>query len=229
MYIGQDPGYWIANGYVQSIQPMCYGDWSWSNSTIGWETYSTGGAHGECSLVFSLTDGATDPTPEAWPTADWVMMVQSVLSAGADGWQLWSYGGPAEASCPYTSVVPYLQALEVAGPPCSSSAFTMGSIAASSVSSTSEQVSWQTSSVANSTVEYSIYPLFTSSTNSTYYPWNFTQVTYNAGTIVTSSATVTSHSITLTGLTPGTTYYFRVQSQDPSGTATSKVSTFTTG
>jgi hypothetical protein len=102
----------------------------------------------------------------------------------------------------------------------------MGSIVASSVSGTSEQISWQTSSVANSTVEYNTSSLFTSSISSTYSPWNYTQITHNTGVIVSSSTAVTSHSITLTGLSPGTMYYFRVQSGDSSGIVSSFVLAF---
>lgn len=49
------------------------------------------------------------------------------------------------------------------------------------------------------------------------------------GTASTSAALVTSHSVTLTGLTAGTTYSFRVQSTDAQGhTATSSNATFST-
>jgi hypothetical protein len=223
---GQDAGYWISHGYVNVIMPMCYNDQKYGDSALAWEQYDTGGSHGECALVFCLTDGATSDS--SVPTADWVKTVNSVIANGSDGWMLWAYGGPG-CSGGYTNVVPYLQAVNAQGPPYSSPTFSMAGIGAQNASSTSEQISWQTSLSSMGKVEYSTSPLFTSAWVTFTYNWNYTQVTYDPGTIVSSSANVTSHSITLTGLTAGIKYYFRVQSQDPSGTATSKVLTFNTG
>jgi len=53
-----------------------------------------------------------------------------------------------------------------------------------------------------------------------FYYWDIDHV---LGTVVEEAPPLTNHSITLTGLSPGTMYYFRVQSQDPSGIATSKI------
>ena len=100
-------------------------------------------------------------------------------------------------------------------------------------------ITWETDLPASSKVEYSTSPLFTSSWEflpatitpdgspiPDFYYWN---MTHNVGTVIEDSSPVTAHNVKPTGLTSNTKYYFRVQSQDPSGIATSKVYTFTTG
>ncbi len=57
-------------------------------------------------------------------------------------------------------------------------------------------ITWTTDEISNSTVDYSVSP-------STAF-----------GSTATSASYVTSHSVTVTGLTPGTTYLFRVKSTD---------------
>ena len=80
---------------------------------------------------------------------------------------------------------------------------------ASSTTQTTATITWTTDETATSTVNYG--------------------TTSGYGTASTSSSLVTSHSITLTGLTAGTTYHFQVASADASGNvATSSDQTFTT-
>ncbi len=69
---------------------------------------------------------------------------------------------------------------------------------ASSTTATSSSVTWFTDEFATSQVEYGTTPSYGSFT-------------------ATSSATTTNHSVDITGLTPGTTYYFRVKSVDAVG------------
>lgn len=81
---------------------------------------------------------------------------------------------------------------------------------ASSTSSSAATVTWTTNEAASSTVNYG--------------------ATSSYGTASTSAALVTSHSITLTGLTADTTYHFSVGGADASGNvSTSSDATFTTG
>jgi phosphodiesterase/alkaline phosphatase D-like protein len=81
---------------------------------------------------------------------------------------------------------------------------------ASSTSATTATITWTTNTAASSTVNYG--------TDSSY------------GSTSTLAPLVTSHSITLTGLTPSTTYHFQVASADALGNvATSSDATFTTG
>jgi len=63
------------------------------------------------------------------------------------------------------------------------------------------QITWATNKPANSRVDYGTSPNALSQS-------------------VSSSALVTSHSLTLTGLTPGVTYYYRVSSTDVTGGTT---------
>lgn len=72
-----------------------------------------------------------------------------------------------------------------------------------SITTQSAIITWDTDELANSTVGFSTTPaVFT------------TEV--GVATMLDTAAGVGRHSVTLNGLTPGTTYYYRVQSADPS-------------
>ncbi len=73
----------------------------------------------------------------------------------------------------------------------------ISNVATSSVLATSAIISWNTNESATSSVSYG--------------------TTLSYGSASSSSATTTAHSITLTGLSSGTTYNFRVSSQDEAG------------
>ncbi len=73
---------------------------------------------------------------------------------------------------------------------------TISSVGSSSVQTTSAVIAWTTNELSNSTVGFS------------------TNNSFSAEQSVNSY--VTSHSITLTGLTPNTAYYYQVKSTDPS-------------
>lgn len=75
----------------------------------------------------------------------------------------------------------------------------ISNVATSSVSLTAATITWDTNEIASSLIEYGTN---TSSYNSL------------AGS---ASISVTSHSVSLTGLSGNTTYYFRVRSVDPAG------------
>ncbi|MFA6445966.1 MAG: peptidoglycan-binding protein, partial [Candidatus Paceibacterota bacterium] len=83
------------------------------------------------------------------------------------------------------------------------------SAVASSTTTTTATITWTTNESASSTVNYG--------------------ATSSYGNTSTSASFVTSHSITLTGLTASTTYHFQVASSDASGNvATSSDQTFVT-
>jgi peptidoglycan hydrolase-like protein with peptidoglycan-binding domain len=84
----------------------------------------------------------------------------------------------------------------------------ISSIATSSPSGTTETITWTTDEPATSDINYG------------------TSISYSSAS--SSAALVTSHSITLTGLTAATTYHFQVETVDgQSNTATSTDQTFT--
>ena len=86
----------------------------------------------------------------------------------------------------------------------------ISSISAGSITSSAATVTWTTNEAATSRVEYG------------------TSTSYGSFSSLDSSL-VTSHTVTLSGLTPATVYYFRVLSNDQAGNqATSTGSTFTT-
>ena len=78
----------------------------------------------------------------------------------------------------------------------------ISAVAATVATTTSENITWTTSEVANGRVDYG--------------------ATTNYGSFVTNGGMVLQHQFTLTNLTTGATYHYRVRSADPSGnTATS--------
>ena len=86
---------------------------------------------------------------------------------------------------------------------------TISSVSVASVSTSTATITWSTNEAATSRVDYG--------------------TTASYGSVSSSSATTTSHSRTLSGLTPATVYQYRVQSTDASSnTATSSNATFTT-
>jgi hypothetical protein len=91
----------------------------------------------------------------------------------------------------------------------------------------STRITWLTTLPTTSKVEYSTNPLFNASwmVQSGFHFWN---ITYTPGIMIIDYANVTEHSVAITGLSPETRYYFRIQSVGTSGTVTSKVMTFTT-
>lgn len=90
-----------------------------------------------------------------------------------------------------------------------STAPVISGVSVENLGSTSAIMHWTTDEASDSKVEYG------------------TSTSY--GQSVSDSADVTDHQLTITGLTSGTTYYFRVVSQDASGnTTTSSGSSFTT-
>ncbi|TAK08903.1 MAG: hypothetical protein EPO39_03545, partial [Candidatus Manganitrophaceae bacterium] len=87
---------------------------------------------------------------------------------------------------------------------------TISNVASSNITSSGATISWTTNELADSQVEYG------------------TTTAYGSSTAL-DTATVTSHSMTLSGLSSSTVYHYRVRSKDASGNAaTSGDLTFTT-
>src|SRR5207248_7441082 len=90
--------------------------------------------------------------------------------------------------------------------------FVTGSIKATSITTSSAIIVWQTNEVSDSSVDYGTTNTYGTST-----------------TVKDTSPKVTSHSVTLTGLNNNALYHFRVKSRDATGNlATSGDFTFTT-
>lgn len=220
-YLGQDTADWVNKGYVDLCGAMMY-----TTVLIGYPDsiqayveadyeYFVGGPEGKVPLVATITTGVGDPVdPIAFKA-----VVDYLRELGVDGWIIWRYGGPGCVTTP--DITDYLRLLDLPD------TFSISNIDVTT-DGTSATITWTTDLAATSKVEYSTSPLF-NATKGSLYDFDYWDVDHVHGTIVEDEATVTEHSITLTDLLLGTKYYFRVQSEDGSGIATSKVLTFTTG
>ena len=220
-YLGQDTGDWIRRGYLDMVSPMVYTtDLAAIEGDVTTDFKYWSGPEGKIPLAVLVTNtlGEPAPTPEEFKA-----VVDKVRSLGADGWIIWRYGGPGASPDVAPDIRDYLSIIDM--PPV----FTLENIEVSP-SATEATITWTTDLPATSKVEYNTSSLFIAN----FYPgWRGDEISYwdidhVPGTVVEDNTTVTSHSITLTDLLPETKYYFRVQSRDPSGIATSKVLTFMT-
>jgi len=219
-FIGQDTGAWIKEEYLDLVAPMMYTQTIYGKTGETLESeidadlkYMTGGSEGKIPLVACL-DCARGITPEGFKAE-----VDYVRSRGLDGFIIWRYGGPGSGLTP--DIRDFLSILDMPD------AFALRGIEVSA-SETVATINWTTDLPATSRIEYSASPLFNASWKiwDDFHYWDTDHIN---GTIKEDNANVTSHSIILTELLSGTKYYFRVQSQDESGIATSKVLTFTAG
>ena len=98
---------------------------------------------------------------------------------------------------------------DVTGPPDTTPPV-ISNIAAGNITSSNAVITWTTDELSNSVVEYGLTTAYGSTTS--------------------DATNVTSHSISLTGLSASTLYHYRVKSTDAAGnTTTSADNTFTTG
>lgn len=226
LWIGQDTAAWIKEGYLDFVAPMMYTKTIYGSSGETLESfinsdikYWMGNAEeGPIPLVAQLrTDWTSgDLTPQQFKE-----QVDYVRSRGLDGWMIWRYSGPGGylPGAEYDTD-DYLAVLDLP------STFIVTNIVVETTTN-SAVISWLTTLPATTKVEYSINPLFSASW-AEQRGFNYWNITYTQGIIVEDYANVTTHSIRLENLTPGTSYYFRIQSKGISGTLTSKVLTFTT-
>jgi hypothetical protein len=224
-WIGQDTAYWIKEGYIDFVAPMMYtkeitgsSSTNLANCTIGNLKYWMGGQpEGPIPLVALLRN---DYGADSLPPQDFKGEIDYVRQQGLDGWILWRYSGLGCYLSGSPNIVDYLSAINM------TETFTITNINVETTAN-SARITWLTTLPTTSKVEYSINPLFNSSwkTQSGFHFWN---ITYIPGTMIIDYANVTEHSVTIRDLSPGTKYYFRIQSVGMSGTVTSKVMTFTT-
>lgn len=224
-YLGQDFTCWIKEGWLDWVNVMVYNpDTSIIASSVQCtHQYATGGPEGQIPVVINLANIPAPFSPPAYiEPSQFKQQVDTVREGGADGWLIWRYGGPGNNPADtHRDIRDYLSLIDMYP------VFKLNNINAVPAPN-SCNITWITDIPATSRVEFSSSPLFTATSKPS--P-NFPDVSYwdidhVPGTVMENSTLVTNHSITLTGLLPGTKYYFRVQSQDANAIATSKVYTF---
>lgn len=223
-WYAQDSTYWVKEGYLDWLAPQEYAE---NTDTIrdrfvDMVDSGVGGPEGKIPMVAFIAVYYPHGEPYTPYAQDFLQRAVDVIrQIGLDGWVVFSYGGPGITSdYPPIDIRTYLNLTSL--PPT----FDLKYI---NVSSTldSATITWTTNLPATSKVEYSTSPLFTASL--VYHPganFDYWDIDHALGTIIENTTLVTDHRITLTGLQAGTTYFYRVQSQDTSGVATSKVYTF---
>jgi hypothetical protein len=226
-WIAQDAGLWVKEGWLDGVVPMYFvrGESIGGEDPLGtiedywnWETeYLTSGPEGKVEHIASLRMYYPGQPQDLIEFAEMIMKSREL---GMDGWSIWHYGGPGDSSSA-PDIRDYLELIPMPD------VFTMGNVQVQP-DATEASVTWLTSLPASSKVEFSDSPLFTH-TWETWNGFNYWKTNYNPGAIIQEQTTKIIHSVALTELTPGTKYYFRVQSQDPSGIVTTKVLTFSTG
>lgn len=175
------------------------------------------------SLAFNQASGYGWTDGDGETTASTSTLAAVFNNAAADDFTLKS-GGPAINALPTASAPTSIFTVDIEGRSRpQGSAWDLGPFefaeadttapsitsVASTTTTTTATITWSTNESATSTVEYG--------------------ATASYGTASSSSSFVTSHSITLSSLTPATTYHFRVSSGDASyNRATSSDYTFTT-
>jgi len=213
--LGQDWNDWIRQGYLDWVSPMLYGtDLNvMADCITNFHQFATGGPEGKAALAPFLTN----QYPNVVPPEDFKAQIDTAREYGADGWVIWRYGGPGDSGPEKPDIRDYLSIIDMP------QTFSLNNINCD-ISGTTAIITWTTDLPATSKVEYSTSPLF-NATKENYPPENFDywDIDHIEGTIIEDSTSVTSHSITITDLEEGMPLYFRVQSQDQSGIATSQV------
>lgn len=186
----------------------------WNESTVTWNSPgSTPGTHFVSSPTTTVTLSATG-------TYNWNVTsdVSSFIAGTATnyGWRIiWTSNvsgtltqidvGTKENATPSNRPT-----LSVTYTPPDTTPPTISNIQASNIIQTSAKITWTTDEPATSQVEYG-------------------KTTSYGNQTPLDSALVTSHSVDLSGLSPGTTYHYRVKSKDAAGnSAVSGDKTFTT-
>lgn len=222
-WLGQDFTYWIKEGWLDWVNVMAYTTdlTIIGNTVLCTNQYTTGGPEGKIPGVINLANCF----PGIVPPNDFKAQIDTIRAQGADGWVIWRYGGPGDnPASGAPDIRDYLNLIDM---------YPTFSVASINALPTSDSctITWTTDLPATSEVEYSISPLFNATKlvdPMTMGGFEYWDVDHVSGTVIEEATPLTDHSITLPDLLPATTYYFRVQSQDANGIATSKVHTFQT-
>ena len=228
-WYGQDAAAWIKEGSLDWVAPQEYAEDTTTihDRFVAMVDSGVGGPEGKIPMVGFITyfyPHAVEPGNTRYATDFLKRAIDVIRQIGLDGFCIYSYGGPGNnAGFPgdtsgQIDIRPYLNLVNL------SPTFGLTNI---NVQTTDPVViSWTTDNPATSKVEYSVSPLFTWSLVPSTGGLSALMPTHQIGDITEDISQVMNHSMTLTGLHSNTEYYFRVQSEDESGIATSKVYTF---
>jgi hypothetical protein len=218
---GQDWVDWVNKRYIDRVNPMTYRtDLGLIQGVI--DVYMDQGIAGPEGIVPLTPYLANYQDGEILSPEEIKAQVDLVRSLGVDGWAIAAYGGPGDNPDniePFPDIRDYLVILDLP------EVFTMSDIEVN-LNVDNVTITWITDKPTTSKVEYSTSTLF----NASYKfedPWfHYWDMDYYQGTVVENATSTMNHKIVLTGLQNGTLHHFRVQSQDSTGIATSKVYSF---
>ena len=221
--VGQDPTEWIEMGLMDWVSPMGYTNDPdrYAATHSGCIQYMVGGPEGAVPIAAFTANDLNSIT-----VSQFQQEIAKCREIGCDGWAIWRYGGPGDNSGMTPDIRDYFDGVSLPD------TFSIGSVQAF-VGSTDAVVSWKSDKPVDGTVEYSTTPLFVATAKTDYNyqcscQFPYYDMEHNQGDVVTDSSLDTTHANTLLNLQPSTKYYYRIQSTDESGTATSKVYEFTT-
>jgi uncharacterized lipoprotein YddW (UPF0748 family) len=209
--IGQDPAYWISQGWLDSINPMNYVpdlaslQYRMSNESTHW---LGGTAKGAIPLVPFITQGTPGNDVETpISNSTWLQQINYLRESGANGFIIWKYNGPG-LNNPYplaTDIRPYLAAIQNSSAKGAYPVFKQ-----TSPTVMGSTVIWQTSLPTTGKVEYSLTPMFTARPeNGTLLP--YVDIDYTPGTILSEPTPTQTHSITVPLSPP---FYYRIRDND---------------
>jgi PKD repeat protein len=206
--MGQDPAYWISQGYIDAINPMNYVP---NAADLQYRTdqeiaFWLGTAKGAIPLVPFITQGGPgNDVPSAIPIGTFIDQINYLRNTGCNGFIIWMYEGPGFVTGGFTDITPYLVAIKNNTTKGAFPAFnqTRPAIAGSTVT-------WQTSLPTIGKVEYSQNPIFVATPKvGSYLP--YLDIDYIPGTIISESTPTTNHMITVPLAQP---FYSRIRSED---------------
>jgi len=207
-FIGQDPAYWISQGWLDAVNPMRYADsMSRVQQLQDVIQYWTGAEKGAVPLVPFISPGSPGSGISPVSTDFWVQEIDYLRQIGCNGFIIWRYCGPGfDETGTKLDITPYLAAIRDS---CAKGAYPV--FTQSQPLITDSLITWWTSLPTTGTVEYSQTPMFTAtSKNGSLLP--YVDIDYVPGTILSESAPTQNHEITVPLSPP---FYFRMRDVDP--------------
>ena len=207
--IGQDPAYWISQGWLDAINPMIYTN---SMNILNITTdaiiqYQTGDNKGAIPFVPFITQGGPGVGVDAVPIDFWVQEIDYLRQKGCNGFIIWRYSGPGldETGTPFTDIGPYLAQIRDS---CAKGVYPV--FKQSGPSAIGSTITWQTTLNTTGKVEYSASPIFVATPKiGTLLP--YVDIDYVPGTIL-SEFTPNQNHLIIVPLSPP--FYFRIRDVD---------------